>query len=148
MLSALVPALPFLWLGIFFLAPFAIVLKISLSDPAVAQPPYRPLFAWSDLAEFFSQLDLENFTTLVGRRSLSVGDALVGPHRRHLDRAVVADGLSDRLRNGARARATSRIAGRAGHPAVLDELPDPHLCVDGDPEARRLLESGPDRRSD
>ena len=65
MLSALVPALPFLWLGIFFLAPFAIVLKISLSDPAVAQPPYRPLFAWSDLAEFFGQLDLENFTTLV-----------------------------------------------------------------------------------
>jgi putrescine transport system permease protein len=63
--DALVPALPFLWLGIFFLAPFLIVLKISLSDPAVAQPPYRPLFEWNDIAGFVSQLDLENFTTLI-----------------------------------------------------------------------------------
>ena len=65
MADALVPALPFLWLGIFFLAPFLIVLKISLSDPAVAQPPYRPVFEWSDVTGFFSQLDLENFTMLV-----------------------------------------------------------------------------------
>ena len=64
MADALVPALPFLWLGIFFLAPFLIVLKIALSDPAVAQPPYKPLFAWSDLAGFFSQLDFENFSVL------------------------------------------------------------------------------------
>jgi putrescine transport system permease protein len=65
MADALVPALPFLWLGIFFLAPFLIVLKISLSDPAVAQPPYRPLFEWNDIAGFVTQLDLENFTMLV-----------------------------------------------------------------------------------
>ena len=37
----LVPGLPFLWLAAFFLLPFLIVLKISLSDPATAQPPYR-----------------------------------------------------------------------------------------------------------
>lgn len=64
--SALVPAVPYLWLGILFLVPFLIVLKISLSDPAVAQPPYKPVFAWSDVAGFLGQLDLENFETLVG----------------------------------------------------------------------------------
>ena len=35
-------SVPFLWLLVFFLGPFLIVLKISLSDTAVAQPPYLP----------------------------------------------------------------------------------------------------------
>jgi putrescine transport system permease protein len=60
----LVPAVPFLWLGVFFLVPFLIVLKISLSDPAVAQPPYRPVFEWNDIVGFFGGLDLENFSLL------------------------------------------------------------------------------------
>jgi putrescine transport system permease protein len=47
--AGLVPALPYLWLGVLFLVPFLIVLKISLSDPAVAQPPYKPVFEWSDI---------------------------------------------------------------------------------------------------
>jgi putrescine transport system permease protein len=62
--DGLVPLVPFLWLGIFFLVPFLIVLKISLSDPAVAQPPYKPVFDWSDIAGFFQGLDLENFGLL------------------------------------------------------------------------------------
>ncbi len=37
-------ATPYLWLLIFFLAPFAIVLKISLADPVIAQPPFTPSF--------------------------------------------------------------------------------------------------------
>jgi putrescine transport system permease protein len=37
-------ALPYVWLLIFFLAPFAIILKISMADPVVAQPPFTPLF--------------------------------------------------------------------------------------------------------
>lgn len=37
-------AAPYGWLLLFFLAPFAIVLKISFADPVVAQPPYTPLF--------------------------------------------------------------------------------------------------------
>jgi putrescine transport system permease protein len=36
--------LPYLWLVLFFLIPFAIVFKISFSDPIVAQPPFTPLF--------------------------------------------------------------------------------------------------------
>ena len=34
---------PYLWLAAFFLAPFLIVLKISLSQTALAQPPYSPV---------------------------------------------------------------------------------------------------------
>jgi putrescine transport system permease protein len=60
----LVPAVPFLWLAVFFLLPFAIVLKISLSDPLTAQPPYAPVFDIADLRGFFGALDLENFQLL------------------------------------------------------------------------------------
>jgi putrescine transport system permease protein len=63
-LRRLVPALPFLWLGLFFLVPFLIVLKISLSDPASAQPPYVPVFERGEGASFFAALDLENYRTL------------------------------------------------------------------------------------
>ncbi|MGI9224933.1 MAG: ABC transporter permease subunit [Woeseiaceae bacterium] len=36
-------AMPYIWLLVFFLTPFAIILKISLADPALAQPPYTPM---------------------------------------------------------------------------------------------------------
>src|SRR5277367_2202088 len=42
---ALVVALPYAWLVLFFLAPFAIVFKISVADQAMSIPPYTPLFA-------------------------------------------------------------------------------------------------------
>ena len=35
-------AAPYLWLFVFFLAPFAIIFKISLADPIIAQPPFTP----------------------------------------------------------------------------------------------------------
>lgn len=61
---------PFLWLLAFCFVPFGIVLKISLSVSAIAQPPYRPQLgspldpaAWQD---FLAGLDLENFRTLAG----------------------------------------------------------------------------------
>lgn len=38
-------AAPYLWLLVFFLAPFAIVLRISLADPVIAQPPYSETFS-------------------------------------------------------------------------------------------------------
>ncbi|HSD69686.1 MAG TPA: ABC transporter permease subunit [Woeseiaceae bacterium] len=37
-------AVPYVWLLVFFLAPFAIILKISLADPVIAQPPFTPFF--------------------------------------------------------------------------------------------------------
>ena len=35
----LVVRIPYAWLAVFFLVPFLIVLRISLSQPALAQPP-------------------------------------------------------------------------------------------------------------
>ena len=37
-------AVPYLWLLVFFLLPFAIILKISLADPVIAKPPFTPMF--------------------------------------------------------------------------------------------------------
>ena len=39
--------IPGLWLLVFFLVPCLIVLKISLSQTALAQPPYTPVFDWT-----------------------------------------------------------------------------------------------------
>ena len=58
--NRIVIAVPFLWLLVFFLAPFLIVLKISLSLPAIAMPPYQPVFdvadgiagLWAGIREF------------------------------------------------------------------------------------------------
>jgi len=56
---------PYLWLLIFFLIPFVIVFKISLSDIATAIPPYTPTLdlsaGWEGIKDFFSQLDFENY---------------------------------------------------------------------------------------
>jgi putrescine transport system permease protein len=62
-------AVPYLWLLVFFLAPFVIVLKISLSDTVVAQPPYTPVLdlsqGWAGLKEFFGALDFETYEFLL-----------------------------------------------------------------------------------
>jgi len=39
---------PYLWLLLFFAVPFAIVLKISLAESAIAQPPYTALYEYTD----------------------------------------------------------------------------------------------------
>ena len=43
----LVIAIPVLWLLVFFLIPFLVVAKISLSEAAIARPPYMPIWEWS-----------------------------------------------------------------------------------------------------
>ncbi|MFT4960881.1 MAG: putrescine transport system permease protein [Paracoccaceae bacterium] len=58
-------AVPYIWLLVLFVVPFLIVLKISLSDAALARPPYTPHFEWAEgVWAFFSQLDFENFVFL------------------------------------------------------------------------------------
>jgi putrescine transport system permease protein len=61
-------ALPYAWLLAFFLAPFLIVLKISLSQTAMAQPPYTPVFdfatGWAGFSTFVSGLSIENYQLL------------------------------------------------------------------------------------
>jgi putrescine transport system permease protein len=65
----LVILIPYLWLAGFFLVPFLIVLKISLSQTAIAQPPYIPLFdpagGPAALKEFLAELSLDNYGLLV-----------------------------------------------------------------------------------
>jgi putrescine transport system permease protein len=64
----LVVLIPYLWLLAFFLAPFAIVLKISLSQTAMAQPPYLPVFdiaaGWHGLKDFIAQLSFDGYALL------------------------------------------------------------------------------------
>ncbi len=59
---------PYLWLFFLFLVPFGIVLKISLSDIALAIPPYTPTLdlseGWSAVREYFAALDFENYVFL------------------------------------------------------------------------------------
>lgn len=58
-------AVPYLWLLALFLVPFLIVFKISLSDAAIARPPYYPTFDWAEgIWAFFRELDFENFVFL------------------------------------------------------------------------------------
>ena len=72
----LIVAIPYLWLAFFFLAPFLIVLKISLSDLAIAMPPYTPNFeGLSRIGEFLSRLDFENYVFL-GTDSLYISSYL------------------------------------------------------------------------
>lgn len=64
-LQWLVVAVPYFWLFLFFAAPFFIIVKISLSDTAIAMPPYVPVFeGFSRIGEFFSQLDFDNYIFL------------------------------------------------------------------------------------
>ncbi len=57
---------PFLWLAAFFLLPFAITLKISLSEPATAIPPYLPVLDWQGgLDGWSSFLEALNFTSYI-----------------------------------------------------------------------------------
>ena len=65
----LVISLPYLWLLVFFLVPFLIVLKISLSETAIAVPPYRPVFPFDSVSGFFQhlgELDLGSYLWLAG----------------------------------------------------------------------------------
>jgi putrescine transport system permease protein len=63
--ARLVVLIPYLWLTAFFLVPFLIILKISLSHTAVAQPPYEPTFdpaaGWEALKDFVAGLSFENY---------------------------------------------------------------------------------------
>jgi putrescine transport system permease protein len=60
---------PYLWMALFFLVPFLFVLKISLSQTAIAQPPYTPVFdvgeGWEAIKAAFAALSFDNFRLLI-----------------------------------------------------------------------------------
>jgi putrescine transport system permease protein len=60
---------PYLWMVLFFLVPFGFVLKIALSQTAIAQPPYLPAFDLTQgaaaLGRAFAAFSLDNFRLLL-----------------------------------------------------------------------------------
>ena len=66
--SRLIVLIPYLWLIAFFLVPFVIVAKISLSQTVMALPPYRPLLdltaGWAGLKDFAAHLTLDAYALL------------------------------------------------------------------------------------
>jgi putrescine transport system permease protein len=55
---------PYAWLLLFFLAPFFIILKISLADPVVALPPFTPFFDWAASGWHKIQASFDNYLFL------------------------------------------------------------------------------------
>jgi putrescine transport system permease protein len=59
---------PYLWMLLFFLVPFGFVLKIALSQTAIAQPPYVPVFdlsaGWESVESALAALSPDNFKLL------------------------------------------------------------------------------------
>lgn len=70
--TALAGLAPFLWLGLFFLFPFLLVAKLSLSETALAMPPYAPRLDLSagltSLRVFLAGLDFETYARLTQDR--------------------------------------------------------------------------------
>ena len=66
--AAVVVAAPYLWLVTFFLVPFLIVLKISLSETAIALPPYVPVLdlghGLAGVGDFLASLSSANYVNL------------------------------------------------------------------------------------
>jgi putrescine transport system permease protein len=66
--TRLVVAIPYLWLLALFLVPFAIVVKISLSQTVIASPPYRPLLdlaaGWEGLRSYVAHLSSDAYALL------------------------------------------------------------------------------------
>ena len=64
----LVIIIPYVWLLVFFLVPFGIVFKISLSEPVMSMPPYAPTFDMADGISGFidglRQLSFSNYLWL------------------------------------------------------------------------------------
>ena len=60
----LVIGAPYLWLSLFFLAPIVFVFKISLADPIIGQPPFTPLWEWTDDAALSILATFDNYRFL------------------------------------------------------------------------------------
>lgn len=55
-------AAPYAWIVVFFLAPLALIAKISLSRPTATRPPYEPVFSFADgLAGFAEKVSALGF---------------------------------------------------------------------------------------
>lgn len=62
--KSVVIALPYVWLLIFFLFPFVIVAKISLSESIIASPPFSPMIEWAEDGAMTLRILFDNFLYL------------------------------------------------------------------------------------
>ncbi len=89
--ARLAAIMPYVWMVLFFLVPFGFVLKISLSQTAIAQPPYTPVFdltaGLAAIKTAIAALSLDNFRLLV------TDDLYVLSYLRSLFVAVVSTGI-------------------------------------------------------
>jgi putrescine transport system permease protein len=60
----LVIIVPYLWLLVFFLVPFIIVFKISLSQTAISIPPYVPVLGFDGFFDQLRELNFDNYVWL------------------------------------------------------------------------------------
>jgi len=64
----LVVWIPYAWLLVFFVVPFLIVVKISLSQSVIARPPYTPVLdlsaGWHGAAAFLGALSFDNYVLI------------------------------------------------------------------------------------
>ena len=124
---------------LFFLVPFGFVLKISLSQTAIAQPPYLPVFdpmqGFAAIKAAFAVLSLDNF------RLLGSDHLYVLSYLRSLVVAAVSTsillliGYPIAYWHGAAAAALAKRGDVAGDRAVLDLVSDSHLRLDQYPAA-------------
>ena len=88
-------ALPWAWLGLFLLAPAAIVLKISLAAPADGVPPYSALLHWGASWLPRIAISLDSYALILGDplylHALLLSVKVAG----YLDAGVPAGGVSD-----------------------------------------------------
>ena len=83
--GALVVAIPYAWVVLLLLVPLLLVFRLSVSQSVLAQPPYAPVFQWTD--GFREILDKLQTFTLDAYRGL-VSDSL------YLDSYLTSVGLA------------------------------------------------------
>ena len=140
--ARVVVLIAFAWLAVFFLVPFLIVLKISLSplrSRSRPEPVFDPAAGWASLKAFLSRAFVREFA-FIASDWLYLGSYLkrprVSPRSR---RFCCCWSVSARLWHCARAKAVAAGAVHAGSAAVLDLVPDPHLCLDQHSQRDGLL---------
>ena len=139
-------AVPYIWLLILFLIPFAIVLKISFAEQEIAIPPFTPLttidedlgrlniaISYQNYADIFQNFwntlnpfgDSENSNIYLMTYWSSIKTALTDDH--HLP----VDWLSDRLCHFTRQSGCAQRPAVGNHAAFLDLFPAACLRMDG-----------------
>ncbi len=62
--KSVVVTVPYFWMLLFFLAPFFIILKISVAESLIASPPFSDLLEWTRDGALSIRLSFENYSYL------------------------------------------------------------------------------------